>query len=215
MAVEILSIAAADYNPGLLLKALDSRGKPLLDVLIENEQKQASGCSARSRLTQPHTGGGACQCAALSDGNLERWHRVGLRQVCWLLHIATRVPARVDLLLVAARPPCGQGAHHQIRMPSSVARYHYNAIDFGTTHLPHHCWGTCVTRVTYVQVVLGIPPAQPIYEVSSFLPHWTEIILLFFQAGVLVSELSSFGGRSGLGFVSALVQLYSDTCDID
>jgi hypothetical protein len=53
-----------------------------------------------------------------------------------------------------------------------------------------------------VQVVLGIPPAQPIYEVSSFLPHWTEIVLLFFQAGVLVSELSSFGGRSGLGFVS-------------
>jgi hypothetical protein len=44
MAVEILSIAAADYNPGLLLKALDNRGKPLLDVLIENEQKQAGGC---------------------------------------------------------------------------------------------------------------------------------------------------------------------------
>lgn len=27
-----------EYNPAILLKARDNRGKPLLDVLIENEQ---------------------------------------------------------------------------------------------------------------------------------------------------------------------------------
>ena len=38
MAVELLGITATEYNAALLLKARDNRGKPLLDVLIENEQ---------------------------------------------------------------------------------------------------------------------------------------------------------------------------------
>lgn len=38
MAVELLSITASEYNAALLLKAKDHRGRPLLDVLIENEQ---------------------------------------------------------------------------------------------------------------------------------------------------------------------------------
>jgi tRNA isopentenyl-2-thiomethyl-A-37 hydroxylase MiaE len=38
MAVELLSISAGEYNAALLLKARDHRGRPLLDVLIENEQ---------------------------------------------------------------------------------------------------------------------------------------------------------------------------------
>jgi tRNA isopentenyl-2-thiomethyl-A-37 hydroxylase MiaE len=38
MAVELLSISASEYNAALLLKSFDHRGKPLLDVLIENEQ---------------------------------------------------------------------------------------------------------------------------------------------------------------------------------
>lgn len=38
MAVELLGIAATEYNPAQLLKAKDDRGRQLLDVLIENEQ---------------------------------------------------------------------------------------------------------------------------------------------------------------------------------
>lgn len=38
MAVELLGIAAQEYNAAQLLKAKDDRGKQLLDVLIENEQ---------------------------------------------------------------------------------------------------------------------------------------------------------------------------------
>lgn len=38
IAVELLSITASEYNAALLLKAKDHRGRPLLDVLIENEQ---------------------------------------------------------------------------------------------------------------------------------------------------------------------------------
>jgi tRNA isopentenyl-2-thiomethyl-A-37 hydroxylase MiaE len=38
IAVELLSITASEYNSALLLKAKDNRGRPLLDVLIENEQ---------------------------------------------------------------------------------------------------------------------------------------------------------------------------------
>jgi hypothetical protein len=38
LAVELLGISAAKYNAALLLKAKDHRGRPLLDVLIENEQ---------------------------------------------------------------------------------------------------------------------------------------------------------------------------------
>ncbi|VDN17895.1 unnamed protein product [Gongylonema pulchrum] len=38
MAVELLGITATEYNAALLLKAKDNRGRPLLDVLIENEQ---------------------------------------------------------------------------------------------------------------------------------------------------------------------------------
>lgn len=38
LAVELLSITASEYNAALLLKAKDNRGRPLLDVLIENEQ---------------------------------------------------------------------------------------------------------------------------------------------------------------------------------
>ena len=38
MAVELLGIAASEYNAAMLLKAKDNRGRPLLDVLIENQQ---------------------------------------------------------------------------------------------------------------------------------------------------------------------------------
>lgn len=43
MAVELLGITATEYNAALLLKAKDNRGRPLLDVLIENEQVRTSG----------------------------------------------------------------------------------------------------------------------------------------------------------------------------
>ncbi|CAH1774233.1 unnamed protein product [Owenia fusiformis] len=39
MAVDIMSIAASGNSAGMLLKALDSKGTPFLDVLIECEQK--------------------------------------------------------------------------------------------------------------------------------------------------------------------------------
>ncbi|KAI1722541.1 ankyrin repeats (3 copies) domain-containing protein [Ditylenchus destructor] len=57
MAVELLSIAAAEYNAALLLKAKDHRGRPLLDVLIENEQKEVvSYASVQRYLTEIWTG---------------------------------------------------------------------------------------------------------------------------------------------------------------
>ncbi|CAG9537301.1 unnamed protein product [Cercopithifilaria johnstoni] len=53
MAVELLSITASEYNPALLLKAKDNRGRPLLDVLIENEQKEVvSYASVQHYLTE-------------------------------------------------------------------------------------------------------------------------------------------------------------------
>uniref|UniRef100_A0AC35TT07 ANK_REP_REGION domain-containing protein n=1 Tax=Rhabditophanes sp. KR3021 TaxID=114890 RepID=A0AC35TT07_9BILA len=57
MAVELLSITAAEYNPAILLKAKDHRGRPLLDVLIENEQKEVvSYASVQRYLTEIWTG---------------------------------------------------------------------------------------------------------------------------------------------------------------
>ncbi|KAI6212728.1 CBR-TRP-4 protein [Aphelenchoides besseyi] len=57
LAVELLSIAASEYNAALLLKAKDNRGRPLLDVLIENEQKEVvSYASVQRYLTEIWTG---------------------------------------------------------------------------------------------------------------------------------------------------------------
>ncbi|TKR72642.1 hypothetical protein L596_020059 [Steinernema carpocapsae] len=57
MAVELLSITATEYNAALLLKAKDNRGRPLLDVLIENEQKEVvSYASVQRYLTEIWTG---------------------------------------------------------------------------------------------------------------------------------------------------------------
>uniref|UniRef100_A0A1I7V877 ANK_REP_REGION domain-containing protein n=4 Tax=Loa loa TaxID=7209 RepID=A0A1I7V877_LOALO len=57
MAVELLGITASEYNPALLLKAKDNRGRPLLDVLIENEQKEVvSYASVQRYLTEVWTG---------------------------------------------------------------------------------------------------------------------------------------------------------------
>ncbi|VDD86933.1 unnamed protein product [Enterobius vermicularis] len=53
MAVELLGIAATEYNPAQLLKAKDDRGRQLLDVLIENEQKEVvSYASVQRYLTE-------------------------------------------------------------------------------------------------------------------------------------------------------------------
>ncbi|KAK5981003.1 putative Ion channel nompc, partial [Trichostrongylus colubriformis] len=53
MAVELLSITATEYNAAILLKAKDNRGRPLLDVLIENEQKEVvSYASVQRYLTE-------------------------------------------------------------------------------------------------------------------------------------------------------------------
>uniref|UniRef100_A0A158PNG3 ANK_REP_REGION domain-containing protein n=1 Tax=Anisakis simplex TaxID=6269 RepID=A0A158PNG3_ANISI len=53
MAVELLSITASEYNAAILLKAKDNRGRPLLDVLIENEQKEVvSYASVQRYLTE-------------------------------------------------------------------------------------------------------------------------------------------------------------------
>ncbi|CAJ0941647.1 unnamed protein product, partial [Mesorhabditis belari] len=53
MAVELLGITAQEYDSALLLKAKDNRGKPLLDVLIENEQKEVvSYASVQRYLTE-------------------------------------------------------------------------------------------------------------------------------------------------------------------
>ncbi|VDM95657.1 unnamed protein product, partial [Thelazia callipaeda] len=57
MAVELLGITASEYNAALLLKAKDNRGRPLLDVLIENEQKEVvSYTSVQRYLTEIWTG---------------------------------------------------------------------------------------------------------------------------------------------------------------
>lgn len=57
MAVELLGIAAREYNAAMLLKAKDNRGRPLLDVLIENEQKEVvSYASVQRYLTEIWTG---------------------------------------------------------------------------------------------------------------------------------------------------------------
>uniref|UniRef100_A0A0M3IKZ0 Ion_trans domain-containing protein n=1 Tax=Ascaris lumbricoides TaxID=6252 RepID=A0A0M3IKZ0_ASCLU len=57
MAVELLSITASEYNAAILLKAKDNRGRPLLDVLIENEQKEVvSYASVQRYLTEIWTG---------------------------------------------------------------------------------------------------------------------------------------------------------------
>lgn len=57
LAVELLGISAAKYNAALLLKAKDHRGRPLLDVLIENEQKEVvSYASVQRYLTEIWTG---------------------------------------------------------------------------------------------------------------------------------------------------------------
>ncbi|PIC53240.1 hypothetical protein B9Z55_003026 [Caenorhabditis nigoni] len=56
MAVELLGITATEYNAALLLKAKDNRGRPLLDVLIENEQKEVvSYASVQRYLTEVWT----------------------------------------------------------------------------------------------------------------------------------------------------------------
>ncbi|PAV85627.1 hypothetical protein WR25_08242 isoform C [Diploscapter pachys] len=53
MAVELLGIAASEYNAAMLLKAKDNRGRPLLDVLIENQQKEVvSYASVQRYLTE-------------------------------------------------------------------------------------------------------------------------------------------------------------------
>ncbi|CAJ0592923.1 unnamed protein product [Cylicocyclus nassatus] len=53
MAVELLGISASEYNAAILLKARDTRGRPLLDVLIENEQKEVvSYASVQRYLTE-------------------------------------------------------------------------------------------------------------------------------------------------------------------
>ncbi|KAK6730167.1 hypothetical protein RB195_006932 [Necator americanus] len=53
MAVELLGITATEYNAAILLKAKDNRGRPLLDVLIENEQKEVvSYASVQRYLTE-------------------------------------------------------------------------------------------------------------------------------------------------------------------
>ncbi|CAJ0580832.1 unnamed protein product, partial [Mesorhabditis spiculigera] len=53
MAVELLGLTAQEYDSALLLKAKDNRGKPLLDVLIENEQKEVvSYASVQRYLTE-------------------------------------------------------------------------------------------------------------------------------------------------------------------
>nr|CAD2199644.1 unnamed protein product [Meloidogyne enterolobii] len=58
LAVELLGISAAKYNAALLLKAKDHRGRPLLDVLIENEQKEVvSYASVQRYLTEIWMGG--------------------------------------------------------------------------------------------------------------------------------------------------------------
>uniref|UniRef100_A0A914GWL2 Ion transport domain-containing protein n=1 Tax=Globodera rostochiensis TaxID=31243 RepID=A0A914GWL2_GLORO len=57
LAVELLGISATKYNAALLLKAKDHRGRPLLDVLIENEQKEVvSYASVQRYLTEIWTG---------------------------------------------------------------------------------------------------------------------------------------------------------------
>jgi len=49
-AVELLSLATVTHNPALLLKAVDQRGRPFIDVLIENEQKVNTFIVFLSRL---------------------------------------------------------------------------------------------------------------------------------------------------------------------
>src|SRR4051794_9341244 len=53
MASDLMSIIASDYNASHLLKSLDNRSRPFLDVLIENEQKQVvSHISVQQYLTE-------------------------------------------------------------------------------------------------------------------------------------------------------------------
>uniref|UniRef100_A0A915KCB5 Ion transport domain-containing protein n=1 Tax=Romanomermis culicivorax TaxID=13658 RepID=A0A915KCB5_ROMCU len=58
LAVELLSLAAVNHNPALILKAVDSRGRPFIDVLIENEQKAVvSHVSVQRYLSEVWSGG--------------------------------------------------------------------------------------------------------------------------------------------------------------
>ncbi len=57
MATELTALAASNNNAGMLLKSVDSRGVPLLDVLIECEQKEVvSHPSVQKYLSEVWTG---------------------------------------------------------------------------------------------------------------------------------------------------------------
>lgn len=55
MATELMAIAASTGGAGAILRAVDSKGTPFLDVLIENEQKEVvAHSSVQKYVTEVH-----------------------------------------------------------------------------------------------------------------------------------------------------------------
>ena len=52
MAAELLALSANAESPGRLLCAVDKKGTPFLDVLIENEQKEVISHTVVQRYLQ-------------------------------------------------------------------------------------------------------------------------------------------------------------------
>lgn len=168
MAVELLALAAQTHNPALLLKAQDSRGRPFIDVLIENEQKAVvSHASVQRYLTEVWSGG-------------IHW---GLGKFA------------LFFLLVFFCPP----AWIFFSLPFSFRVSEAPIIKF-ICHLVSHIYFTILLVMETLCVV------QYIYEISSPWPLLNDWLLLLWLSGMLVAELSTLGGRSGLGFVR-LVEL--------
>lgn len=171
MAVELLGIAATEYNPALLLKAHDQRGRPFLDVLIENEQKEVvSYASVQRYLTE-----------------------IWMGRINW--SFGKMIAFTIFVLLC---PP----AWFFFSLPLDNRIGRAPIIKF-VCHIVSHVYFTILLTI----VVLNI--AYKMYNVTSIWPNPVEWVLLVWLSGNLVTELSSVGGRSGLGIVKLLILILS------
>lgn len=100
MAVELLSITATEYNAALLLKARDNRGKPLLDVLIENEQVVFISSFLREKVFSEGSRV-LCLGTALPDGDLDSQGGLVVREDRGLLSICSHLSTGLVLFLLA------------------------------------------------------------------------------------------------------------------
>uniref|UniRef100_A0A183EIH8 ANK_REP_REGION domain-containing protein n=1 Tax=Gongylonema pulchrum TaxID=637853 RepID=A0A183EIH8_9BILA len=183
MAVELLGITATEYNAALLLKAKDNRGRPLLDVLIENEQFGVDFVVQN-----------ALQKEVVSYASVQRYlTEIWTGRVDWSFG---KTVAFTLMTLIC--PP----AWFYFSLPLDTRIGRAPIIKF-VCHIVSHIYFTILLTI----VVLNL--THKIYEVQSIVPYPVEWLLLLWLSGNLVSELSNVGGGSGLGIVKVLILVLS------